>query len=134
MSVSEFARALAAALLLAAPAFAETPMTAEEFDAWSLGKTLNYATYGTLYGSEMHLPGRRTRDADLGQPCHDGRWVARGDEICFSYDADPTLHCWRFWRRGDGLLALPSGSPDATPSDVTIAKTPLACPGPDVGA
>ena len=134
MSASDFA-ALALALLLASPARAETPMTADEFDAFSVGKTLDYAVDGVIYGSEMHLPGRKTRDADTGRECHDGTWVAQDDQICFIYAPDPTLHCWRFWRRGDGLLAVPTGAaPDAPPSEVTVAKTPLACAGPDVGA
>lgn len=134
MSVSDrMAIALAAAVLCTAPALAETPMTAEEFDAFSLGKTLDYSIDGQLYGSEMHLPGHRTRDADVGKACHDGTWFAEGDQICFMYGADPKHYCWRFWRQGDGLLAQPSGSPDATPSDVTIATTSLTCPGPEVG-
>jgi len=108
-------------------------MTAEEFDAFSLGKTLDYSIDGQLYGSEMHLSGRRTRDADVGGPCLDGTWFAEGDQICFVYDGDPTHHCWRFWRQGDGVVALPSGIADTTPSDVTIAETPLICAGPEVG-
>ena len=109
-------------------------LSIQEFDAFSVGKTLDYAIDGQLYGSEMHLPGRKTRDADTGEACHDGTWFPRGDAICFVYDGDPTQHCWTFWRQGDGLLALPTDSaPDAAHSVVTIAKSPLICPGPEVG-
>ena len=125
---------IVALLLAAAPALAQTPLTAEEFEAFSIGKTLDYATHGQLYGSEMHLPGRKTRDADTGEACHDGIWFPRGEAICFVYDGDPVQHCWTFWREDGEVMARPANSaPDAAPSVVTIAKTPLVCPGPEVG-
>ncbi len=115
----------------AAPALADAPMTADQFDAYSLGRTLDYAVDGAVYGSELHLPGRRVRDADTGGPCRDGYWYPRGDAICFVYDGLPDEHCWRYWRRDDGLLAQYDGGD--TPSDVTVAEAPLSCAGPDVG-
>ncbi|WP_309664768.1 hypothetical protein [Tabrizicola sp.] len=128
--------ALLAALILApCSGAAETAMTAEEFDAFSVGKTLEYTIDGQDYGSESHLPGRRVIDADTGGPCHPGRWEPRGEDICFVYDADPTtLHCWRYWRDGEGLLARAVGSaPQDPPARVTVAAQPLVCPGPEVG-
>jgi hypothetical protein len=120
--------------LAATPARAETPMTAAEFDAFSLGQTLDYRVDGQLYGSEMHLPGRRVRDADVDGPCREGYWFSSGTDICFVYEAIPGEHCWQFWRDGDGLIARTSDSgPDDPVSEVTIADSPLACAGPDVG-
>jgi hypothetical protein len=123
-----------ATVLWAISASAETLMTADEFETWSTGKTLDYSIDGTLYGSEMHLPGRKTLDADTGGPCHAGHWFPEGDAICFVYDGDPREHCWRFWRDGVGVLAeLVDGPPDLSLSQVTEAPAPLSCPGPEVG-
>jgi len=120
--------------LAATAAAADTPMTSEEFEAWSTGRTLDYAIGGQIYGSEMHLPDRRTLDADIGGPCVEGRWFGDGDAICFVYEGDSREHCWHFWRRGDSVLARPVWSePDSTASEVTVSPTPLQCPGPDVG-
>lgn len=119
--------------LAGSAASAETLMTPQEFETWSTGHTLDYAIGGEIYGSEMHLPGRRTLDADTGGPCHEGSWFPSGDEICFVYEISPGPHCWRFWRDGDRVRAEIIGNPDAPFSDVTIAAGPLACPGPDVG-
>ena len=73
----DFAKPLAlmAALMLAGAARAadDTPLTAEAFDALTLGKTMDTASGGTVYGIETFLPGRRVvwRDA---QRCVEGRW------------------------------------------------------------
>lgn len=116
-----------------APALADTLMTPEEFEAWSTGQTLDYTTEGTFWGSEMHLPGRRTLDADADGPCVEGRWYPDGDAICFTYDISPGPHCWRFWRHNGTVLAELIGQPDRPMSEVTLAPRPLACPGPEVG-
>jgi hypothetical protein len=120
--------------LITAPACARTLMTPDEFETWSTGKTLDYSVDGQLYGSERHLPDRKTLDADTGGPCRAGTWAPQGDTICFVYEGDPRQHCWRFWRDGKGVLAELVGGTDDTPlSAVTVAAQPLVCPGPDVG-
>lgn len=130
-------RAALACLILSAPLAqplaARTLMTAEEFDRFSLGRTLDYATEGQVRGSEAYFEGRRVRDADSGGPCFDGIWFPQGDAICFLYPAREGLHCWHYWREGDRVLAQPLSIPDAPPQEVTEAASPLACPGPDVG-
>ena len=127
-------RVLLALCLLAGTAQAESLMTVEEFEAWSTGKTLDYAVDGQVYGSESYFPGRKTLDADTGGPCRAGSWFPKDDRICFVYEGASTEHCWRFWRDGDRVLADFLGQdPDAPISEVTEAATPLACPGPDVG-
>lgn len=126
--------ALCAALCLAATgAFAETPMTAAEFEAWSTGKTLDYYIDGELWGSEQHLEDRATLDADLDGPCIAGRWSPRGDAICFAYDGSPGPHCWRFLRDGDQVWAEILNEGDSARFLVQTTEAPLACPGPDVG-
>lgn len=119
--------------LLATTTQAQTLMTAEEFEAYSTGQTLDYWVDGVFWGSERHLSDRRTLDADAEGPCRNGTWVPKGDAICFSYDSDPDQHCWRFWRDGSRVLAEVVGDPDGFSSEVTIADQPLACPGPDLG-
>lgn len=122
--------------LMAAPAVAETPiapMTLAEFEAFSTGKTLVYAQGGTVIGSEQHLPGNRTLDADLGGPCTEGEWFADGEAICFVYAAYPGTHCWLFWREGGGVMAQTVGAgADGPTYSVTASDAPLDCL-PDVG-
>ena len=127
------------ALMLALSAWspaarAETLMTADEFDRWSTGKTLDYAVDGVIYGSEQHFPGRRTLDANTGEPCNEGSWFPEGDAICFVYAAHEGTHCWHFWRDGDRVTARTvSSDPSAPAQVVTLSDTPLSCPGPEVG-
>lgn len=113
---------------------AQTLMTADEFDAFSRGKTLDYSVNGRIWGSETYGPDRKTLDADVGGPCLEGRWFAEGDAICFVYPARDGQHCWQYWRVGDAVFARPlSAAPGDPPQRVTVASGPLACPGPDVG-
>ena len=128
-------RALVLLAALAAPALARTPMSPDEFDAWSTGKTLDYSFDGVILGSEAYFPGRTVRDADTGGPCLDGSWHARGDAVCFVYPARDGIHCWHYWREGDAVFAQALGADPGTPAQtVTVSDTPLACPGPEVGA
>jgi hypothetical protein len=127
-------RSFLALVLLAQAATAQTLMTPEEFDAWSLGKTLDYSLGGQVYGSEAYFADRRVRDADTGGPCLDGSWHAEGNAVCFVYPARDGTHCWLYWRDGAAVLAKPLNASDEDPAQlVTPAAQPLACPGPDVG-
>ncbi len=129
-----FARLSLALILTAAPAFAETPMTGDAFDAYVTGKTLTYDYGGGVLGIEEYLPGRRVRWAFEGDTCLDGTWFQEADKICFVYENDGIPQCWNFFSRPDGLSATFLG--DDLGSVITeIDKTsePLACAGPDVG-
>lgn len=121
------------ACLAALPVQAETPMTAAEFEAWATGHTLEYYAGGALWGSEQHLPGRATLDADADGPCNQGSWKPQADMICYSYNVSPGPHCWRFLRDGDQVLAEIAGDPTAPRYSVRRTDQPLACPAPDVG-
>lgn len=112
---------------------AETLMTAEEFESWSTGKTLEYTIDGVYWGSEQHLSGRRTIDADAEGPCVEGRWYPAGDAICFVYDTSPGPHCWHFWRQDGTVLAESLGTSDPLWSEVALSDKPLACDLPGVG-
>jgi hypothetical protein len=121
-------------LVLAAPALSETLMTVEEFEAWSTGQTLDYYDGGIYWGSEQHLPGRKTLDADAEGPCRHGLWFPQGDAVCFQYEDIEGTFCWNFWRDGERVTAKTvDAPPEMTPYDVLISDAPLDCPGPDVG-
>ena len=131
-------RSAALALLLLAagglPARAETAMTADEFDRYSVGKTLSYAVGGAIYGAEQYLSGRRVVWAFKGQECQHGTWYEADGQICFLYETDPSPQCWTFYRESTGLRAQFQGDPDgAELSEVEQTRTPLVCAGPDVG-
>ncbi len=120
--------------LIGGASYAQSFMTADEYEAFSSGQTLDYAIDGTVYGAERHLPGRRTLDADLGEPCTEGVWFPQGDAICFEYAGSNDTHCWHFWREGNQVLAQPVGEdPGDQPREVTVSPTQMSCPGPDVG-
>jgi hypothetical protein len=124
----------ALALILASlPAGARTLMTADDFEAWSEGRTLDYWIDGTYWGSERHLAGRRTLDADAEGACREGRWHPKDGMICFVYSDIAGEHCWRFWRDGALVVAEAAGEEGALASVVTLADQPLACAGPEVG-
>lgn len=129
------ALALTAAPLAPLPATALTRMTAEEFDAYSVGKTLTYAVDGMIYGAEQYLPGRRVIWAFVGDQCRRGLWYEDGGLICFVYEHDPEPQCWSFYATPDGLAAVYENDPEGSPLvEVDNSPEPLACPGPDVGA
>ncbi|MCC6303636.1 MAG: hypothetical protein IT545_00415 [Rhodobacteraceae bacterium] len=132
------ALALALALGLALPPAAGralTAMTAAEFDAYSVGRTLFYAIDGIAYGAEQYLPGRRVVWAFVGEECREGIWHEAGERICFVYDHDPTPQCWTFYATPDGLAAVYANDPAGGPLvEVGQSSEPLACPGPAVGA
>ena len=120
-------------ILAATPALAETPLTAEEFDAATLGDTITYDYGNGLFGTEEYLDGRRVRWAFDGDLCIYGVWYQSGDEICFDYENDPTPACWHYFLengkirgslRGGGVLEIMESSRDGGP---------LPCAGPDVG-
>jgi hypothetical protein len=129
-------RPLLAALLALLPlaATGQTPMTADEFDAYVTGHTLTYSQFGTIFGTEEYLPNRKVRWAFTEDQCQYGSWYEEAGNICFLYEYDPQPHCWTFWQEADGLKALSlEDTPDAELSEVEKTDTPLGCAGPDVG-
>ena len=105
---------LVALLLLATPALAETPMTADEFEAYATGRTLTFATESGPYGVERYLPERRVIWSFLDGQCEEGRWYQDGAAICFVYDFEPEPQCWELYREGDGLRAVFLSDPGMT--------------------
>lgn len=126
--------AILACLAAAAPARAETPITAAEFEAHVTGKTVTYQQYGAIFGIEEYLEGRKVRWSVAPNECQYGSWYPQDDYICFIYEYDPTPACWTFWLRDGALVALSlSADPGAELHETARDQTPLPCPGPDVG-
>ncbi len=128
---------LSAALFLTAalPAFAQSTLTAAEFEAYATGKTLTYSVGGQVFGTEQYLPGRKVRWAFTGDECTNGSWYEEAGQICFVYDHDGTPQCWTFTQSDTGLKAKFAGDGPANElSEVAQTDKPLPCQGPDVGA
>lgn len=113
--------------LAASAATAQTAMTPAEFEDWSTGRTLDYFIDGSLWGSEMHLAGRKTLDADVGGTCRSGFWYPQDDAICFVYDLSPGPYCWRFVRQGGQVTAEFAGESLAGRITVMLSDAPIPC-------
>ncbi len=107
----------------------DRPLTAEEFDALTLGTTLDtYDSVFGLYGWETYLPGRKViwKDAD---GCMTGTWSQVGDQICFIYENDPADPvCWAYFDRGDHIAGWLDGDPDLMSIELVDQGTaPVSC-------
>jgi hypothetical protein len=122
-------RALILATLLATPLVAETPMTAEEFDAFATGRTLTYQTPDAVFGTEEYLPGQKVRWSDGTAGCYAGSWFAKNDKICFVYQGVANPACWTFVQTGSRVRADFSDDAEVLFYDVVISKTVLPCSG-----
>ena len=128
--------AILAACLLTLPVQAQSPMTAEEFDAYSRGKTFYFGTGGEPYGVEQYFGGRRVTWSFLDGECSNGHWYEKDGLICFEYDAtpDPGPQCWSFFKGPRGLIAHFGGDPTQTTLyEAQDTTDPMICPGPEVG-
>lgn len=130
-----FSLALALIFALAAlPAAADPPMTADEFEAFAAGRTLDFANSEGVFGTEEYLPDRQVRWAGADGQCMTGYWFEASGRICYRYEGDPFQYCWKIWREGDHVLAqLFEDQPGDAPRRLTEATAPLSCRGPDVG-
>lgn len=127
-------RATLALCLLATTATADPLLTAEEFDALTLGRTMTWAEYGQIYGVEQYLPGRRVRWTELGDDCKLGHWYADGPAICFLYEDNPTPACWEISLSGNGMRALDTEDPPGSePVVIEDTSEVMPCFGPEVG-
>ncbi len=89
-----------------AAAQAETPLTADQFDTFTRGRTLEYSFDGQPYGLERYAPDRRVTWGTFGGMCGEGRWFPQGDRICFEYEDLPGPLCWSFYAEGANLRAV----------------------------
>lgn len=97
----------ALALLAAQTVAAETPMTAEEFDDYTRGRTLTFVLGGEPYGIERYMADRRVIWSFLDGECVTGTWHQEGDAICFVYDNTPDdPQCWQVYDEGGRLRTV----------------------------
>lgn len=121
-------------LCSAATAQELSPLTAEEFDALTIGKTITYSQSGIAYGTEEYRPNRTVVWAFTDSECRMGEWFQREEQICFDYHDDMPLQCWTFYNTGEGLVAQFAGDDTVIPlTALNESTTPLNCPAPDVG-
>lgn len=117
---------------MATPAF--SAMSAEEFDAYTRGKTFTYGSAGQPYGAEEYLENRRVRWSFLDGKCQEGIWYEEAGLICFIYEENPNPQCWRFERTGSGITALFENTPGQTELyEVEQSDEPMMCLGPEIG-
>lgn len=122
------------AFLSSAPALAQETMSAEEFDAYTQGKTLYYHAGGAVYGAERYLNGRRVVWSFLDGECKDGIWYEQDGQICFAYEDNTGPQCWTFSRSAGGLVARFMG--ESGVSELYEAQDigeEMLCLGPKVG-
>lgn len=134
MNILHLIPAALTSLFLVLPAQADSPLSAEAFDSYSLGKTLYFGLGGTPYGAEEYLPNRRVRWSFLDGNCKEGEWYEDGEMICFVYEDNPDPQCWTFTKGGRGLVATFENDPASTTLyEVEKSAEPMLCLGPDVG-
>ncbi|SFC98191.1 hypothetical protein [Tropicimonas isoalkanivorans] len=130
-------RTLLGSLLLLLPmaaAAAEEPLTAEQFDARTQGRTLYFYSGGAAYGAERYHGNRQVTWTFLDGQCKEGHWYQDGQFICFVYDDLPDPQCWTFFDTGSRLRALFEDREGATELyEAGETEEPLACVGPEVG-
>lgn len=121
-------------LIAAGGALAETPMGAEDFDAYTRGKTLFYGADGAAYGVERYLSDRRVIWSFLDGECQDGIWYEDSGQICFLYDNRNDPQCWTFYQGPSGLIARFENDPQATELyEAQDIGEDMLCYGPEVG-
>jgi hypothetical protein len=113
---------------------AQDLMTADQFDAYTRGKTLIFEQDGAPYGAEEYLEGRRVRWSFLDGVCSEGHWYEQEGQICFIYEGEPDPQCWRFFQTDAGVVSLFANDPgSAALYEVHSSPEPLFCAGPRIG-
>ena len=124
-------RALALVLMLlpgATLAEGDPPMTAEAFERFVEGRTMDTHNRSGRYGVETFLPGRRAIWRDAEQ-CLEGRWRPQGDLICFDYQGIDLPYCWTYHDRGGWLMAWLDGDRESEPIMLYPADGVVTCEG-----
>ncbi len=121
-------------LFLAAPVAAQDLLNAEEFDAYTRGKTLFYGQNGQAYGAEIYHENRRVEWSFLDGECKTGEWYEDRGLICFVYEDNPNPQCWSFTKGAGGLIARFENRPDTTELyEAQDSGEEMLCLGPKIG-
>ena len=106
----------------------DAPLTAEAFERFVEGRTMDTHDQTGRYGVETFLPGRRAiwRDADQ---CLEGRWRPQGEMICFDYQGNPMSYCWTYHDRGGWLMAWLDGDRGNDPILLYPSDELVTCEG-----
>ena len=126
-----------AALLIAAPALAEEPISPEEFRDFAEGWTLHFERDGEPFGSETFEQGGKVRWRYNDGSCVRGAWRPRDGELCFLYDSEnegPAFNCWEMVRDDRGMFARLLDGENAG-MELRVARRdrmPLLCGAPGV--
>lgn len=119
---------LALAAIAASSVHAEdAPLTADQFDALTMGTTFDTYSSGSIYGIEKFLPGRRSlwQDADR---CMYGTWAQVGDQICFTYEDDPSNpDCWAYFKTEDSIIGYLDGDETIAPITLLPSVSRMTC-------
>jgi hypothetical protein len=118
-----------------AMATAQTPLSADAFEAHVTGRTLVYGTpQAGPYGIEEYRPGRQVRWSFLDGDCVDGHWYPQDGAICFAYEGRDDAECWLFYLEGGRLRANTLDAPSTLPLyEISESPEPLVCLGPRIG-
>ena len=120
--------------LLAAPAAAQSTLSAEAFDSYTRGKTLFYGAEGSAYGVERYLEGRRVVWSFLDGKCKEGVWYEEAGRICFLYEDSADPQCWTFREAAGGLVAKFEGEDVSTELyEARDMGEEMLCYGPEIG-
>lgn len=114
-------------------AHADGPLSADEFDAYTKGKTLTYAEQGQSYGAEEYYPNNQVKWAFDNGECLDGIWYEDQGDICFVYEDGGAPQCWQFYLEDDKLRAIFSGDTGTELYEAYTSDGPMQCMGPQVG-
>ncbi|MEL6960611.1 MAG: hypothetical protein AAGL89_16855 [Pseudomonadota bacterium] len=122
--------------IIAQPAWSETPLTGEEFDDLTRGKTLTFSAGVAPYGTEYYGPDRQVIWAFNEDRCERGFWYdvpsETGTLICFEYEFSETAQCWQMFEVDGKLRADFMNVPGTTVLYEATETEPLICGG--VGA
>ena len=120
--------------MFATPVAAQELMTAEEFDAYTRGKTLFYGRDGQAYGAEIYHENRRVEWSFLDGECRQGEWYEDAGLICFVYEDNPNPQCWSFMKGANGLIARFENRADTTELyEAQDIGEKMLCLGPKIG-
>ncbi|MGJ8611268.1 MAG: hypothetical protein ACSHWY_09245 [Octadecabacter sp.] len=126
-------RAFILSLLMTTPAWAETPMTGDEFEALVEGKTLTFSTGSSPYGVEYYAPNRRVVWSFRGGDCVKGEWFEditdSGANICFIYENNVDPQCWQVFDVDGKIRADFMNTPGTTVLYEAVETEPLICGG-----